>query len=165
MLVPKPHIHQHQAKVRRTWAGGLPKPHLPRGWKGREKKKKSRKGLRQKYPSEWLCLAQPSPIRKSPRESSNINKWITCPRSKALSSVLQKGLFHLHFLYMNHDLLIATEVSGLFLWTFGLRDVTSLFFFCHVRILAMVLTAGGTMQWQKAKPGKFQWGKGDKQNV
>lgn len=45
------------------------------------------------------------------------------------------------------------------------------FFFCHLKILApygvgaMVLTAGGMMWWQKAKPGNFKWERGEKQKV
>lgn len=67
-------------------------------WVEGKDRKKTRKGLRQKSPSEWLHLNQASPIQKSLQDSSNINKWIMCLGSKAFSTVLPKGLFHLHFL-------------------------------------------------------------------
>lgn len=72
---------------------------------------------------------------------------------------------------MSHDLLTATKVSVLLLQKLGLRDVAFLFFFCRLKILAphvvgaMVLTAGGMMQRQKAKPGNLKWERGEKQKV
>jgi len=55
------------------WLVGYPNLICHVGGRG-EKKNRSRKGLRQKSPSEQLSLTQSCSIRKNPRESSNINK-------------------------------------------------------------------------------------------
>lgn len=54
---------------RKESAGDLPKCRLPCGWKGKDRKKKTkeRKGLSQKSPGEWLHLNQTFPSRKAHR--------------------------------------------------------------------------------------------------